>query len=486
MGEDNGGMNTAGLSTRQADALTALAYLLIGLLLYTFGFGRLVFNTGEDGASWLRAALLLALCATLTMRRSHPLPALLLGTAPVLIDTALGPSLPVWLAFGDLLYCATLYGRRAVGWVLLRLSVALAVGMTAAGAWYIGNVQGAILGLALVVLLALVPVIWALNIRTHRNAAQSQRLRAEAEGRRAEAERERADAERAQVAAEREKLLAEQARATEQARVASRDQAAAVTEERQRLARDLHDSVASHLGAIAIQSEAALRTTPDDSETRGQVLDAVRTNSVAALAEMQSMIELLRGHDDDVAATAPRLADLPELIGALHAQGTRVRLARDVPKDVDAEVDLTAYRICQEAMANATKHAPGSEVDLALVKADGGLVIEVENSLLARAPDPPQELARAAAAQAPRSAGAAPAAAVEAPPAAEPPSAVVAEAARAPSHDATRAAHNPGSSGGRGLGNMQQRAAAVGGHLHAGPTGKRWRVRAWLPVASGR
>lgn len=119
----------ARVSGRGADALTALAYLAGGVLLYLFDLYRLV-AFADPFSAW-HIILLVAVCAAVTQRRRHPLIALLLACVPVAIDGVLGPSLPVWLAFGDLLYAATLYGPRRAGVVVLRSSIVL-TGMVAA------------------------------------------------------------------------------------------------------------------------------------------------------------------------------------------------------------------------------------------------------------------------------------------------------------------------------------------------------------------
>lgn len=418
--EHNGPMNPARTDPPNIDGLIVLGYLVLGYVMYALGVHALFF-TPADGLSWARIGVLVLLCAILFLRRRRPLAALLLGTVPLLLDLAMVPSLPIWLIFGDLLYCATVYGRQLVGRILLIISIVLAVIGLGLGIWATGDVRGAILGVALVVLLVLMPVTWGLNVRTHRTAALLQQQRAEAE-------RQRADAERA-------RFVAEQARARDQAEVAAMDQAAAITEERQRLARDLHDSVAGHLGAIAIQSEAALATGAVPYP-RQDVLNAVRANSVAALTQMQSMIELLRGQQEDTAATAPRLADLPELIEVLHAgggSGGHVELVGQVPEHIDPEVDLTAYRICQEALVNGLKHAPGRNITLTIAATDDQLRVEVCN----------------------------------------------------PVPGASHAAATTGP-GGRGLENMHARAAAIRGQVDAGANDGNWYVRAQLPMLAGK
>src|SRR5690606_29201484 len=159
----------------------------------------------------------------MTMRRTRPLLALLVGTVPVLVDLVVGPSLPVWIAYGDLLYAAALFGSARTSRFLERAPVVpIVVGAVALGV-YFGELRIAVWAVSIAALVIVVPIWWARSVRTHRDAAEIERARAEA-----------------------------------LSRVAELDRRAAITTERQRLARDLHDVVAGHLSSIAIQSEAAL------------------------------------------------------------------------------------------------------------------------------------------------------------------------------------------------------------------------------------
>jgi signal transduction histidine kinase len=238
------------------------------------------------------------------------------------------------------------------------------------------------------------PASTGLIVRNHRDAAEAARLRAE------------------QTA-----LLAEM------------DRVQAVTAERARMARELHDMVANHLSAIAIHSTAALSL--DDEKTSRDALTVIRENSVQGLSEMRRLIGILRdGADDREPAATPTLDSLGTLVEGARANGLDVTL--DATYDsVPAPVELAAYRIVQESLTNALKHAAPGRVTVLLRRLDGGLDIRVASPYGGR--------------------------------------------------DTPRA---PGS--GAGLVGMRERVALLDGTFEAapesGPDGKLWVVRACLPV----
>ena len=126
------------------------------------------------------------------------------------------------------------------------------------------------------------------------------------------------------------------------------------------MARELHDMVANHLSAIAIHSTAALSI--DDPATTRDALAVIRENSVEGLAEMRRLIGLLRdGSDDPEPAAVPTLDGLDALSTASRANGLDVTLDdRRTRRALPAPVELAAYRIVQESLTNALKHAsPG-------------------------------------------------------------------------------------------------------------------------------
>jgi signal transduction histidine kinase len=139
--------------------------------------------------------------------------------------------------------------------------------------------------------------------------------------------------------------------------------------ERARIARDLHDVVAHHVSAIAVQAESA-RLTTEGLPAEGRAhFEAIGQTARDALAEMRRLLGVLREDVDVEAARDPQpgLARLNELVDTARASGTPVRLtlSGDVAP-LPPGVDLCAYRILQEALTNARRHAAGAQVDVEL------------------------------------------------------------------------------------------------------------------------
>lgn len=205
------------------------------------------------------------------------------------------------------------------------------------------------------------------------------------------------------------------------------DRTQAVTAERARMARELHDMVANHLSAIAIHSTAALSI--DDPATSREALSVIRENSVDGLTEMRRLIGILRDGDEDPVAV-PTLDGLAALVDGTRANGLDVTLDADHAGRVPAPVELAAYRIVQESLTNALKHACPGRVTVGLHRRDGVLDVRVTSPYGHR--------------------------------------------------DGPRA---PGS--GAGLTGMRERAALLGGTFRAGPQGALWAVHATLPLPEG-
>jgi len=159
---------------------------------------------------------------------------------------------------------------------------------------------------------------------------------------------------------------------------AQRDQA--LMEERARIARELHDIVAHHVSMIAVQAETTRLTTPglpDEAERR---LAAIGDTARDSLSELRRLLGVLRADAPGAAERAPQpgLAMLDPLLEAARATGADVALTVDgAPVPLPAGVDLTAYRILQEALTNARRHAPAAAVSVALRYAPDALEIEV-------------------------------------------------------------------------------------------------------------
>ncbi len=154
--------------------------------------------------------------------------------------------------------------------------------------------------------------------------------------------------------------------------------------ERARIARELHDVVAHHISMIAVQAETARLTTagmpPDGANRLLAIGDTART----ALTEMRRLLGVLR-EDAQVAEPTrlpqPGLRQLNDLINEARESGGRTRLlVRGRVEPLGQGVELTAYRIVQEALTNARRHAPGAAVDVELHYADDALRIRVRDN----------------------------------------------------------------------------------------------------------
>lgn len=138
-----------------------------------------------------------------------------------------------------------------------------------------------------------------------------------------------------------------------------RDQA--VAQERERIARELHDVLAHSLSAMVVQTSAAqemLRASPDRA---GQLLQSVADTGRGALAETGRLLHLLRDTGDELGLNpAPGLDDLPALVETFRADGLAVKAGLDLPvQDLPGSVEVSAYRVVQELLTNALRYADG-------------------------------------------------------------------------------------------------------------------------------
>jgi signal transduction histidine kinase len=222
----------------------------------------------------------------------------------------------------------------------------------------------------------------------------------------------------------------------------------AVAEERTRIARELHDVIAHHVSVIVIQAGAGLRSIDRrPAEARGALV-AIDENGRRALADMRRMLGVLGrseapassgdaagpgGGPADGLAPMPGLDRLGELLEHVRAAGMPVELAvAGDPRPLDPGVELSAYRIIQEALTNSLKHAPGARARVDVRYEAAALEVSVQD-----------DGGQAA-------------------------------------HDGHRAAVPTGT--GHGLIGMRERAALFGGRLEAGPVGRGFRVSASLPL----
>ncbi len=160
--------------------------------------------------------------------------------------------------------------------------------------------------------------------------------------------------------------------------------------ERARIARELHDVVAHHISMVVVQAETARLTTPGMPAAGAQRLSAIGDTARDALTEMRRLLGVLREDAQTDAASRqpqPGLRQLNELLDeARDASGTGTRLIlRGTPTALDPGVELAAYRIVQEALTNARRHAPGAAVDVELHYADDALRLVIRDN----GPGPP-------------------------------------------------------------------------------------------------
>jgi len=157
----------------------------------------------------------------------------------------------------------------------------------------------------------------------------------------------------------------------------------ALLEERQRIARELHDVVAHHMSVIAIQAEAAPYKMADPPPELVESFGDIRASALAGLTELRRVLGVLRTSGQNT-APQPGLADLDALLDSARSGGLSVTVTRSGnPVTLPDGVDLSAYRIVQEALSNAMRHSPGSHVRLNVAYRPDGLALEVCNDTAA-------------------------------------------------------------------------------------------------------
>lgn len=228
--------------------------------------------------------------------------------------------------------------------------------------------------------------------------------------------------ETAQLQALTEQLAAEQEARAE----------AAVAEERTRMARELHDIVAHSVSLIAVQAAAAEDLLDRDHERARASIRAVQTTARDALGEMRRLLSVLRAGDDGLdLAPQPGLRAAGDLVRQARSAGLDVRMREEGRREeLPAGLDLSAYRILQEALTNARKHGGAAPTEVLVRCGEDELLLEIANQL-----------------------GETPA--------------------------------GNGGGGGHGLAGMRERARIYGGTLDAGTDGDRYVVRARLPIREG-
>jgi signal transduction histidine kinase len=155
----------------------------------------------------------------------------------------------------------------------------------------------------------------------------------------------------------------------------------AIREERRRIARDLHDQVAHHLGVISLQTSAAKRWLGRDQDRTATALASAEQASRTALETMPAILQALRSDDRDAARPPqPTLADVDQLLDELRAAGVTIeREVHGEPRPLHPTVELTAYRVIQESLTNVAKHAGRADVTVRLRYGPGRFEVEIED-----------------------------------------------------------------------------------------------------------
>lgn len=154
----------------------------------------------------------------------------------------------------------------------------------------------------------------------------------------------------------------------------------AVLEERARIARELHDVVAHHMSLLAVRAETAPYRMPGLPAPVAAEFGSLSEAAREALAEMRQLLKILRDDRPAARTPQPQLPDLPGLIEAARQAGVAVKLSIPTRLDrVPSAVEVCAYRIVQEALSNARRHAPGTAVTVTVAQSSDALRLQVAN-----------------------------------------------------------------------------------------------------------
>lgn len=390
------GLPPAATRIPRQDYGTALFYLILASSFQLSGLRWIGggFDLFPDLQLW--PVLLPLSCAAIALRSTRTTVMLSVTTGSAVLLALDDAGIIALILLFEVIFSGTLYPGRRLSRATQVFAVAISV-LSVLAAAILGNGWQPALAVGLqAVIVFLTPMWWAGNLRQQMQIT--------------EVEQQRAQQAELMVRQERE--------------LARLDLQLSVSRERAKMARDLHDVIAGRLSAIALQSEAALRT--DDPTLRSEVLQASRETSLKALADMRQMIDVLHAEDEaDAPGSAGGLdldAELRALAAATRSAGNPVELRLRIPSNLDAATASTLYRIGQEALTNANKHAPGAPITVQLEGRDDAVLLNVENAVAGK------------------SAGL-----------------------------------------GYGLTNMTVRATELGGDFSAGVAGNKWRVAVRLP-----
>jgi signal transduction histidine kinase len=225
----------------------------------------------------------------------------------------------------------------------------------------------------------------------------------------------------------------------------------AVTQERLRIARELHDVIAHSMSVIAVQSAVGNHVIDTQPQEARHALAAIEATSRSALTEMRRLLGVLRQEGEPVGSLvpAPGLADLSALIAQVEDAGLQVRIRVDGQRGtVPPGVDLSAYRVIQEALTNVIKHAASAPATVTICYREGSVTVEITDEGPATSAIPAYPASQAA-----------------------------------PAAPAAPAASDPPARRGCGIIGMRERVAVFGGEFAAGPRPEGgFGVRARFPI----
>jgi signal transduction histidine kinase len=355
---------------------------------------------GDCDPGGVAAGLVLATTVPLVWRRRHPLAvSLVTGMAAAAYGFAHYPDLAMPIAIGGVvgMYSVAAWGSRRAALLAGGVAVVVVVVVMSLPRADADVVDAAFVSLSLA-------GAWVLGDRARVQRA----LAAELQERAVRLERERAEEARRAVATERA-----------------------------RIARELHDVVAHHVSMMVVQAEAGPVVVERDPARAAGAFEAIAATGRQALVEMRRLLGVLRGDGDGDAAPSlapqPGLAQVPSLVEQVGRAGLRVELVVEGPEaPLPAGVDLSAYRIVQEALTNALRHGGAGRARVVVRYGEHDLELQVTDEGRSNGSPP---VGRSQGAQ------------------------------------------------GRGLLGMKERAALFGGELHAGPAGAGgFTVLARLPI----
>lgn len=317
----------------RGDIALACGVVVLGLISMRWGVGQLLGARRPADATYL--PLMLAIAAPVGIRRVSPLLALLtvdvaMGLAWSVFDFPVGLE---YVAFPIVIYSVAAHGSHSAqavgGALLLAQTAAFAVAASRVYGW---SEVVRINTLVSYTVVAFGPFLVGIDVRRRRT--QSAQL------------------QEANVRLER---------------LAAVEAAHAAATERARMARDLHDVVAHHLSGMVIQARAGGRSFDRAPQEARSALAHIQDEGSKALNEMRRIVGILRADDVADHHPQPRLDHLPALIGDVRTQGTPVEFSVEgEPRPVSDAVDVSAFRIVQEALTNARRHGDKGPVQVVI------------------------------------------------------------------------------------------------------------------------